>query len=60
MAEELPAARYARDELGKSGGRKARDMDNMSTERRTRLYVNPYTGVTATAVGDNANPPNPN
>jgi hypothetical protein len=32
----------------------------MSTERRERLYVNPYTGVTATAVGDNENEPNPN
>jgi hypothetical protein len=60
MAEELPAARYARDELGKSGGRKDRDMDHMSTERRTRLYVNPYTGVSATAVGDNTNPPTTN
>lgn len=60
MAEELPAARYARDELGKSGGRKDRDMDHMDTERRVRLYVNPYTGVTATATGDNSNPPNPN
>lgn len=60
MAEELPAARYARDQLGKSGGRKDRDMDHMSTERRVRLYVNPYTGVTATAVGDNTNPPTTN
>jgi len=60
MAEESAASRYARDELGKSGGRKDRDMDQMSAARRTRLYVNPYTGVTATAVGDNVNPPNPN
>jgi len=60
MAEELPAARYARDELGKSGGRKDRDMDHQAAERLARLYVNPYTGVSAVATGDNSNPPNPN
>jgi len=60
MAEESAASRYARDYLAMSGGRKDREMDHMDTERRVRLYVNPYTGVTATAVGDNTNAPTVN
>jgi hypothetical protein len=60
MAEESAASRYARDYLAMSGGRKDREMDHMSDERRERLYVNPYTGVTATAVGDNTNEPTVN
>lgn len=60
MAEESAASRYARDWLGMSEGRKVRGFDNQSEERREREYVNYATGETATAVGDNNNPPEAN
>ena len=60
MAEESAAARYARDWLGMSQGRKERGFDNQPLERRQREYVDYTTGNTTTAVGDNTNPPSPN
>jgi hypothetical protein len=60
MAEESAAARYARDWLGMSQGRKVRGFNLQSAERRAREYVNRATGVTTTATNDNTNPPNPN
>jgi hypothetical protein len=42
--------RYDRDWLNHD--RKQRTMDHQSTERRERLYVDPATGDTVTAVGD--------
>lgn len=57
---ESAASRYARDWLGMSSGRKARGMDQQPVERRDREYVNSANGDSATAVGDNNNPPNPN
>lgn len=60
MANETAAQRYDRDYLHMSGGRKTREMDNQTAERRQRLYVNSANGVSATAVGDNTNPPTTN
>ncbi len=60
MADETVTQRYTRDELSKSGGRKTRDFDNRSLERRQREYVDPATGLTVTTTGDNTNAPTTN
>jgi hypothetical protein len=60
MAEESAAARYARDYLAMSGGRKDREIDHQDQERLDRLYVNADTGESAVVVGDNTNEPTVN
>ena len=45
--------RYDRDWLRLKDDRKVRGFDYQETERREREYVDPDTGNTVTAVGDN-------
>ncbi|ASZ74998.1 hypothetical protein FDI69_gp188 [Rhodococcus phage Trina] len=61
---ETPASRFDRDYLhmgkktvpepGKDDDRKNRQLDQQSTERQARLYVNAATGESATGKSDPA------
>lgn len=57
MADETVNSRYNRELLQMSQGRKDRVFDQQSLERRQRRFVDPATGNTVTATGDNTNPP---
>ena len=60
MAVETAAQRYVRDEKSKTQGRKTRDFDNQTAERRNRTYVNAATGTTTSSTADALNPLTPN
>lgn len=50
---ETAAARYVRDftTAGREAGRKTRELDGQTTERKSRLYVNDSTNVSAVTGG---------
>lgn len=50
---ETVSERYERDWLSLNDDRKVRGFDQRSEERREREYVDPETGDTVTATGDN-------
>lgn len=53
MANETVAERYDRDWLQLNDDRKVRGFDQQAADRREREYVDPETGETVTATGDN-------
>lgn len=53
MADESVASRYNRDWLQLGDDRKVRGFDQQDAERRNREYVDPATGNTVSATGDN-------
>lgn len=57
MATETVSERYDRDWLQLQDDRKMRGFDHQSAERRDREYVDPATGDTVTATGDNDHGP---
>lgn len=51
MADETAAERYARDWQNMEADRKTRGLDDESTERKSRLYVDSSTDTSAVTGG---------